>query len=106
MLPDLRKMVARLEDEPFTLLGINSDGMDAEALKAKFEKSGVVWPNLFEAQERAISREWNVQGYPTIYVLDHQGVIQMKGFLDKATVAARVDELLSAVPGSSTSGSR
>jgi hypothetical protein len=40
-----------------------------------------------------ISKAWNVRGWPTIYVLDHKGVIRYKGPREKKLDEA-VDTLL------------
>jgi hypothetical protein len=40
-----------------------------------------------------ISKAWNVRGWPTIYVLDHEGVIRYKGLREKRLNEV-VDQLL------------
>jgi hypothetical protein len=146
MLPHERAMVQRLKDEPFALLGINSDGDrdvssklsdeekaavkglgksenqnldairsgDAQALEklgaaAKaiqkkifdadlanlgkiLEKNKITWrQNVLGTTSGGLARHWNVQGWPTIYVLDAKGVIRFRDL--------RGDELESAVVG-------
>jgi hypothetical protein len=90
-------MVERLDGKPFTLLGINSD-WDRSGLQAKLDENGISWPQLHEGKERAVSQRWNVQGYPTIYILDHEGVIRKKGFMPESEIEKMVDELLAKVP--------
>ncbi|MHC4991589.1 MAG: TlpA family protein disulfide reductase [Planctomycetota bacterium] len=96
MIPKQRQLVARLKDKPFTLLGINSD-RDLSGLSDKLKESGVSWPQLYEGTDRAVSRQWNVMGYPTIYILDHEGVIRKRGFLPEEEIERTVDELLAKV---------
>ncbi|MHC5004065.1 MAG: TlpA family protein disulfide reductase [Planctomycetota bacterium] len=96
MIPQQRKMIERLEGRPFTLLGINSDG-DRSGLPTQLKESGVTWPQIHEGQDRAISIRWNVSVYPTIYILDHEGIIRRKGFLPEAEIEKTVDELLKAM---------
>jgi hypothetical protein len=97
MIPQQRQLVQRLQDKPFTLLGINSDGDRFDLLK-KLNENTVTWPQIFEGQERAISQRWNVFGYPTIYILDHEGIIRQRGFLDEKLIEQTIDELLAKVP--------
>ena len=98
MIPHQQKMVARLADEPFTLLGINSDGESRSALKEKFENEKVTWPQIVEGKEYPLSGAWNVHGFPTIYVLDHEGIIRARGFLQMEEIEKTVDEQLEKVP--------
>ena len=83
----------RLSDKPFALLGINSDE-DLAVLKDVLEKERITWPSWQNGSgDERISAKWNIQGRPTIYVLDAEGVIRYKGVrgegMDKA-----VDTLL------------
>ena len=77
MLPGERELVGKMAGRPFTLLGINSD-QDRSVLKKKFAKEKITWPNIHEGKEHAVSREWNVHAYPTIYVIDAEGVIRRR----------------------------
>lgn len=82
MLPHEREMVKRLKDKPFVLLGINSD-KSRSALKKTIEKEKITWPNIFDGMPGPIAKRWNVQGWPTIYVLDAKGVIRAKDLRDE-----------------------
>jgi len=99
MFPHERSLVKRLEGKPFALIGVNSD-TDKEDCKKKNEKEQITWRSFWNGPKGTggpISAEWNVQGWPTIYVLDHKGVIRYKNVRDKAMDAA-VDALLKEVP--------
>lgn len=80
MLPHEREMVARLKDKPFTLLGINSD-KDRSVLEKVLKDENITWPNIYggPTSDNPIAKRWNVFGWPTIYILDHEGVIRFKG---------------------------
>jgi Thioredoxin-like len=93
MYPHERSLVKRLKDKPFALVGINSDD-DREDLKKVVEKESLTWPSFFDGSDAGpIATRWNVQSWPTIYVLDHRGVIRVKNVRDKELDAA-VDRLL------------
>lgn len=96
-------MVDRLKDRPFTLLGIERDAMSRSALKEKLSDAGVIWPNIVENDKDPIAGAWNVQAYPTLYVIDHEGVIRLKGERDKHTIAELVEKLLAEVPAAAGS---
>ena len=93
MYPHERSLVQRLNGKPFVLLGVNSDPKGR--LKQVIKREKMTWRSWWDGggTDGPIARKWNVHGWPTIYVFDHQGVIRFKGpreqELDKA-----VDSLL------------
>ena len=80
MFPHERSLVKRLENKPFALLGVNSD-RDKEKLKVQNEKQQITWRSFWNGPLGTggpISTEWNVHGWPTLFVIDHKGVIRHK----------------------------
>jgi hypothetical protein len=94
MYPHERSLVKRLAGKSFALLGINSD-QTKEKLKEVVEKEEMTWRSWFDGGGTSgpIVTQWNVHGWPTIYVLDHDGVIRYKGVRGEAMDKA-VDTLL------------
>lgn len=85
----------RLKDKPFALIGVNSD-TDRGKLKERMAKEKITWRSFWngpKGMDGAISRAWNVHSWPTIYVLDHKGVIRFKNVRGKQMDEA-VDQLL------------
>lgn len=81
MYPHERSLVERLKGKPFALIGVNSDP-DKVPLKKRMVKEKITWRSFWngpKGTDGPISRAWNVRGWPTIYVLDHRGVIRFKG---------------------------
>jgi hypothetical protein len=99
MYPHERSLVKRLQDKPFALIGINSDSKK-EALRKVLIKEEITWRSFWDggSTNGPIARAWNVEGWPTVYVLDAKGVIRFKNVrgeqLDKA-----VDALLQEMDG-------
>jgi len=84
MLPHERSLVKRLEAEPFALLGINSDG-EAEQVREMLAEQEITWRQAIDGSTRGpLASRWNVQGWPTIYILDHEGRIRFKDLRDQA----------------------
>jgi hypothetical protein len=79
MIPHERSLVKKLEGKPFVLIGVNSD-QDPKQLKEEIEKNQVTWRSFQNARKhgKAIASEWNVQGWPTLYLIDDKGVIKKK----------------------------
>jgi hypothetical protein len=82
-----------MKDKPFVLLGVNSDPKD-RILKA-MEKEKIVWPFFWDGGNTGgpIAKKYGVQSWPTIYVLDGQGVIRAKNVRGEKLDAV-VDKLL------------
>jgi hypothetical protein len=83
MLPHEKELVERLKDQPFALLGINSDG-DAERVKKILADRGITWRQAIDGgTDGPWATRWNVRGWPTIYVLDAKGVIRYRDVREK-----------------------
>jgi hypothetical protein len=100
MIPHERELVRKLEGKPFTLLGINSDE-SRSALKKIMADNQIAWPNIYDGSpgQGPIASQWNVHGWPTIYILDHTGTIRFRDLRDAAMEKA-VIELLEKAPKS------
>ncbi len=95
MYPHERSLVKRLADKPFALIGVNSDP-DKAALAARLTEENITWRSFWNGLKGTsgpISARWNVTGWPTIYIIDHKGVIRDKNKRGEAMDAA-VDKLL------------
>jgi hypothetical protein len=95
MYPHERSLVKRLADAPFALIGVNSDA-DKDALRPRMAEENITWRSFWNGPKGTggpISESWNVQSWPTIYVLDENGVIRFKNVRGEAMDEA-VDTLL------------
>jgi hypothetical protein len=98
MIPHEKEMVARLKGKPFALIGINSDG-GRSALQKIIKEQGITWRNAVDGDTSGpIATQWNVHGWPTIYVLDAKGVIRHRDPWDRELENAVV-ALLREIPG-------
>ena len=78
MLPHERSLVKKLKGRPFAIVGVNSDGK--EKLKQLVADGTTLWRNFTNEQTYGkISTAWGVNGWPTLYLIDHNGVIRYKG---------------------------
>ena len=104
MIPHEKELVQRWKDRPFALVGINSDDGGRSALERIVKEQGITWRNAVEGSTSGpIASEWNVRGWPTLVVIDADGVIRWKGhggpwesvaeeWLRKAEEAAKAKE--------------
>lgn len=91
MIPHEREMVEKLKGKKFNLISVSGDN-EKEALTTFLEKEKMPWTHWF-AERKGILKDWNIRFYPTIYVLDHKGVIRAKGLRGEA-LEKKVHELL------------
>jgi AhpC/TSA family len=78
MYPHERSLVKNLQNRSFALIGVNSD-KDRDALKAAMEEEKITWRSFFDGSTSGpIAKQWGIQGWPTLYLLDHRGVIRQK----------------------------
>ncbi len=80
MYPHERSLVKRLKDQPFALIGVNSDP-DLDTLRKVRVEKELTWRSFWNGLDGTsgpISTKWGVTGWPTIYVLDDKGVIRFK----------------------------
>jgi hypothetical protein len=89
--------VKRLKDQPFALLGINSD-KDRQELKKILAEQDITWRSWWDegSVTGPIQTMWQVTSRPTIYVLDARGVIRYKD-LQGQKLDEAVDALLEEV---------
>jgi len=66
----------KLEGKPFVIVGVNSDP-DREKVKAMAAKKGPPWRSFWDggSTNGPIQNQWNIQSYPTMYLIDHKGFI-------------------------------
>jgi hypothetical protein len=80
MYPHERSLVKTLADKPFALVGVNSD-RDLDALKPVLKDENISWRSFWNGPMGTggpISKTWNVRAWPTLFLIDHKGVIRHK----------------------------
>ncbi len=101
MYPHERSLVERMANKPFALIGVNSD--PKEKVVAALERENITWRSFWDGGNTSgpIASRWNIRGWPTIYILDHKGVIRYKNKRGEAMDKA-VEELLVEAEAAST----
>ena len=95
MYPHERSLVEKYEGAPFAILGVNSDS-DREALKKTIAKKKLLWRSWWDGGTTSgpIATRWNVNGWPTLYIIDHEGVIRNRNVY--GDFDAQLEELIEA----------
>ena len=98
MIPHERSLVKRMEGRPFALIGINSD-RDKNVIEQKNKEREVTWRSFWCGEKGTggpIPTLWNVKGWPTVYYINHKGVIVKKNVRGEAEMDKLIDELVAA----------
>jgi thiol-disulfide isomerase/thioredoxin len=95
MIPHEREMVKKLKDKPFALISVSADEKK-DTLREFLDKESMPWTHWWNGSKGGFVNAWNVQSFPTIYVLDAKGVIRYKNVREKQLEEA-VDKLLEEV---------
>ncbi len=105
MYPHERSLVKKMAERPFALIGVNSD-RDLDKLHARLKEESINWRS-FWCGELGTSGEipslWNVRGWPTVYFIDHHGVIRQKSVGAPDNLDEMIESLVSEAEREATS---
>ncbi len=88
-----RSLVEKLADKPFALIGVNSD-RDLDKIRETVKEKRLTWRSFQneEGVDGKISDKYGVKAWPTILILDKDGVIRFKG--NRAKIDEEITKLL------------
>jgi thiol-disulfide isomerase/thioredoxin len=93
MYPQERNLVERYKERPFTLLSVNTD-TDRETLRKSIRDGEITWRCWWDGgTDGPITSAWGVTSFPTVIIIDAQGVIRRKNVRDDR-LAKAVNRLL------------
>lgn len=75
MYPENRELVTNLKDRPFQLISVMGDHQ-ADTVSGAIESGDITWLTTWDGERGPISTKWNITGWPTVFVIDHLGVIR------------------------------
>ncbi|OWK35650.1 TlpA family protein disulfide reductase [Fimbriiglobus ruber] len=89
MIPHERAMVERLKDKPFAIVSISMD-TQKETLTDFLATTKMPWPQWWVGDHSELAEDWNIEYFPTVFVIDARGVIRHQGLigddLEKAVI--------------------
>ncbi len=89
--PRERALVEKFQGRPFAIVGVNSDSNKDRARRA-IAQEHMTWRSFWNGDDNHISKAWNVKGWPTVYLIDHRGVIRQRLFVQDE----KIDEIVAA----------
>jgi hypothetical protein len=91
MYPHERSLVEKYKDRPFVIIGVNSDA-SRDLVKRVSEKKKLTWRSFWDggSTDGPIARRWNIDGWPTLYLIDHAGTIVRTVYKDEELIEEKV----------------
>ena len=89
-----------MQDKPFALIGVNINCHDPKTLKGVMDKERLNFRSFTDTAAGeglgVIGSSWNLFGTPTVFVLDHKGVIRYRqlGIPDKTAIDGVLRKLI------------
>ena len=80
MVPHERSLVKQLANKPFALIGVNSDE-EIEVARKSVEELNINWRSFWCGEKGTfgpIATKWNIESWPTTYLIDAKGIIRYK----------------------------
>jgi WD40 repeat protein/S1-C subfamily serine protease len=99
MYPEERELAQKLTGKPFAMLGVNCDSQDT--LREILADKRVTWRCWSDGKEGPIAANWQLEAFPLMFVIDHEGVIRHKfeGQTTPGLLQQTVTKLVKSVPG-------
>jgi peroxiredoxin len=90
-LPSLKAMYDTLDTSKVEIIGIVGSSR-ADALEKMIAEHGITWPQILSDELNPITKKYGVNGYPTTFLIDPNGVIIAKNLRGK-TLEDKISEL-------------
>lgn len=88
-----RSLVAKHADEPFALIGVNSDD-SLETVRRAIKRNELNWRSFYDGKSGPIARSWAIRGWPSIFLIDHAGKVRYTKVREKSELDEAIDKLL------------
>lgn len=76
-IPKLKSIYEKYKSKNFKLIGVANDKL--EALNKFVKENNIEWSQIIQENDKSIISNYNVLAYPTIFLLDEEGIILFKG---------------------------
>ena len=103
MVPSEVRLAERMKGKSFAIVGVNGDSNRDDA-KRVVQKENITWRSFWSknGSKGTIPKTWNIPGWPTVFVLDPNGVIRFRfdgyGPSTENLLNQQVDRVLQQLP--------
>jgi len=81
-IPDLKELYEKTDREKFEIVGIVGHS-PSDALSEIIKKDSIIWPQILSTDSNKINEKYGIQGYPTTFLLNKEGIIIAKNLRGK-----------------------
>ena len=93
LIPSQRELAAKYDKRPFALISISADDTP-EDVSAFTKESPMPWVHWFNGPEGGVVDNWMIPAFPTLFVIDAEGVIRGRDIWDKQQMDTLVGKLI------------
>ncbi len=94
-MPHMRDLKEKYAERPFEILGISADSELAD-VTGFLEDTDLPWDLWFSGKDKGVVKAWNITAFPTVFLVDHKGVVVSKNPSDEQLEAMLVGLVYSA----------
>ncbi len=88
--PHMREIKTTYAERPFEILGISAD-YDPSDITTFLKDNDLPWDIWFAGFNQGVVKEWNISEFPTVYLVDHTGMIVARDPSDQQLDAMLVE---------------
>ncbi len=92
-----RRLVERFRDRPFALLGVNTDD-EVATLRKSIASGEITWRCWWDGRVGPIADRWGILTFPSLFLIDGDGVIRATPDHQSPTLGNDVEALLVRIP--------
>jgi thiol-disulfide isomerase/thioredoxin len=75
MIPHTNQLFEKMKGKPVVIVSVSADNKQEDL--TKFLKTNKMpWTHWFDGPNGSVGQLWGIRAYPTIYVIDHKGVVR------------------------------
>jgi SLA1 homology domain 1, SHD1 len=93
MYPHERSLVNSMTGRPFSLLGVNNDDK-LTTVKTAIRENEINWRSWYDGSDGPICKKFEISSFPTIFLIDHAGVIRYKNVRNPELLDAAIEKLV------------
>ena len=100
-IPHEKGLHTKFSGRPFAIVGVNADS-DLGSARDSIEENLIPWRSFWNGKDGPagpIATDWNVRGWPTVYIIDHKGIIRFK-HLRREGLDEPLEQLIAEAEGS------
>jgi thiol-disulfide isomerase/thioredoxin len=97
--PEERRLVERFRDRPFALLSVNTDE-EVATLRESIASGEITWRCWWDGRVGPIAARWGILAFPSLFLIDGDGVIRATPDHQSPTLGNDVKALLARIPTS------